>query len=150
MSVRPGKRYCPRERRRKSFWAVVGMPARGKELHEGLHGGFSYEVYNNLAALSGLGKKGLAEVTVIAPATLQRRAKAGKFNRDESDRLYRFAKILKAATDLFEGDVETAKTWLKTPVRGLGNRKPVDMLATSAETEAVMELIGRLEHGVFT
>ena len=125
------------------------MPARGKKLHEELHGGFSYEVYDNLAALSGLGKKELAEVAVIAPATLLRRAKAGKFNRDESDRLYRFAKILKAATDLFEGDIKTARTWLRKPARGLGNRKPVNMLATSAETEAVMELIGRLEHGVF-
>ena len=118
-------------------------------MHGELHGGFSYEVYNNLAALSGLSKKELAKVAVIAPATLQRRARAGKFNRDESDRLYRFAKILKAATDLFEGDMETARMWLRKPARGLGNRKPVDMLATSAETETVMELIGRLEHGVF-
>ena len=150
MSVRPGKRYCPRARRQKDFWAVVGMPARGKELHDELHGGFSYKVYNNLAALSGLSKKELAEAAVISPATLQRRARAGKFNRDESDRLYRLAKILKAATDLYEGDMETAKTWLRKPVRGLGNRKPIDMLATSAETEEVMDLIGRLEHGVFT
>ena len=144
------KPYRPRQSRRGSFWVAAGMPARASELHRALHKGLPYSVYNKLAALSGLDKKELARVTVIAPATLQRRAKTGKFNRDESDRLYRFAKVLKAATDLFEGDKEAAKIWLSEPVRGLGGRQPVEMLATSAETGFVLELIGRLEHGVFT
>jgi len=144
------KQYRLRQPRRNNFWAAAGMPARAGELHRALRKGLSYSVYNKLAVLSGLDKKELAKVAVIKPATLQRRARAGKFNQDESDRLYRCAKVLKSATDLFEGDKEAAKTWLTKPVRGLGGRRPVDMLATSAETECVLELVGRLEHGVFT
>ncbi|PAJ76260.1 antitoxin [Pseudoalteromonas sp. NBT06-2] len=131
------------------FWGKVGFPARGPKLHQALHDGFPFDVYSKLAKLSGLDKSDLASATVIASATLQRRAKSGKFNRDESDRLYRFAEVFKAALDLFEGNNDSASLWLKSQVRGLGNKRPVDMLATSAETEAVLDLIGRLEHGVF-
>ncbi|NRB25353.1 antitoxin Xre/MbcA/ParS toxin-binding domain-containing protein, partial [Shewanella sp.] len=105
--------------------------------------------YGNLAKVSGIEKSELASATVIASATLQRRAKAGKFNRDESDRLYRFAEVYKSALDLFEGEGVDATRWLRNPVRGLGNKRPIDMLSTSAETAAVLNLIGRLEHGVF-
>ncbi|CAM3321829.1 type II RES/Xre toxin-antitoxin system antitoxin [Shewanella violacea] len=131
------------------FWQSVGVPARGASLYEALHTGLPFEVYSNLAKVSGIEKSELASATVIASATLQRRAKAGKFNRDESDRLYRFAEVYKSALDLFEGEGDDATRWLRNPVRGLGNKRPIDMLSTSAETEAVLNLIGRLEHGVF-
>ena len=142
------KEYRPGPFRRNDFWVAAGVPANAGELHRALHKGFSYSVYDKLAALSGLDKKEVARAAVIKPATLRRRARAGKFNQNESDRLYRFAKVLKAATDLFEGDKEAARTWLTEPVYGLDGRKPVDMLATSAETEFVLNLIGRIEHGV--
>ncbi|NRD74083.1 DUF2384 domain-containing protein [Shewanella sp. VB17] len=132
-----------------SFWQLVGLPARGTRLYTALHNGLPFEIYAKLAHISGLEKSELANATVIASATLQRRAKAGKFNKDESDRLYRFAEVYKSALDLFEGHAKDASTWLKSPVRGLGGKRPIEMLSTSAETEAVLNLIGRLEHGVF-
>lgn len=133
-----------------TFWQIVGIPARGANLHDTLREGMSFNIYKKLVAASGLEHKALARYVGIPPATLQRRAKAGKFNVDESDRLYRFAEVFNAATELFEGDNERARQWLLNPVRGLGSRRPVEMIVTSAETEAILDLIGRLEHGVFT
>lgn len=140
--------YNPVPDVRESFWKKAGIPARGNRLYQALREGLPYTVYGKLAELAGLDKKQLAKITVIASATLQRRAKSGRFTQDESDRLYRFAEVLKAAEELFEGNIERASHWLKQPVTGLGGRRPVEMLATSAETEAVLDLIGRLEHGV--
>lgn len=131
---------------KERFWRRVGLPAPGDELHSALHKGFPFGVYIKIARLSGLNDKELAKV--ITPATLRRREKTGRFTMDESDRLYRFARVLKAATELYGGDEEAAQRWLGEPARGLGGRKPVDMLATSAESESVLDLIGRLEHGV--
>lgn len=131
------------------FWNELGIPSRGAKLHQTLHEGIPYSTYNKLASAAGLEYKELAKYVVIPQATLQRRAKLGHFKTDESDRLYRFAELLNAATDLFEGDTEHARQWLLNPVKGLGGRRPVEMVATSAEADAVMELIGRLEHGVF-
>ncbi|MCE7510403.1 MULTISPECIES: antitoxin Xre/MbcA/ParS toxin-binding domain-containing protein [Alloalcanivorax] len=130
------------------FWKAVGIPPRGAKLHRILRDGLPYTVYTKLASVAGIEHKELARYVVIPQATLQRRAKSGRFKIDEGDRLYRFAEVLKAATDLFEGDKARARQWLLNPVRGLGGRCPVEMIATSAEAEAVLNLIGRLEHGV--
>lgn len=135
--------------KRKDFWHAAGVPSDSAKLHAALREGFSYRVYGNLSSISGLSKAEIAKAAVISPATLQRRSKSGRFSRDESDRLYRFAKVLEAAIDLYGGDKNAAVRWLTGPVRGLGGRKPVDMLATSAETEAVLNLIGCLERGIF-
>lgn len=139
--------YRPRKAE-PNFWQSVGIPMRGTKLYTELRQGFPFAVYDNLARLSGLDKKRLAELTDIAPATLQRRAKSGTFKTDESDKLYRFAEVFKAAIDLFGGDIKAAQAWLQKPVLGLGNKRPIDMLTTSAESNAVLNLIGRLEHGV--
>jgi putative toxin-antitoxin system antitoxin component (TIGR02293 family) len=143
------KKYVPPEKAGRDFWGKLGIPSRGAKLHAALREGVRYQVYVQLAAMAGLEQKTLAQYVAIAPATLQRRARSGRFKTDESDRLYRFAEVLKAATDLFEGDEEGAREWMRKPVRGLGGVRPVEMVATSAEAEAVLDLIGRMEHGVF-
>jgi putative toxin-antitoxin system antitoxin component (TIGR02293 family) len=84
----------------------------------------------------------------ISSSTWRRRAQAGRLSVQESDRLYRFASALDLALQLFEGDKATAYAWLCRPQRGLANRCAIDLLATTAGTEAICELIGRLEHGV--
>jgi len=143
------KEYRPPGKNGRGFWGKLGIPARGAKLHAALRDGVPYQVYIQLAAVAGLDQKALAQYIAIAPATLQRRARTGRFKTDESDRLYRFAEVLKAATALFEGDEEGARDWMRKPVRGLGGRRPVEMITTSAEAEAVLDLIGRMEHGVF-
>ena len=60
-----------------------------------------------------------------------------------------FDKVFQATLALF-GSEEAANHWLKNPVRGLGNKRPIDMLSTTEDTKAVLNLIGRLEHGVFS
>lgn len=132
-----------------NLWQQLGIAERGPKLYQALHDGLSYSVFDKLAAVSTLDKKQLAQVCQLAPATLARRAKSGKFTQEESDRLFRFATVLVAASELFNDDMTATKRWLIEPVYGLGDKMPLAMLATSAETQAILDLIGRLEHGVF-
>ncbi|WP_457373128.1 antitoxin Xre/MbcA/ParS toxin-binding domain-containing protein [Pseudomonas sp. TE12234] len=37
---------------------------------------------------------------------------------------------------------------MSSPVQGLGLKRPMDMLGTRVEANAVLDLIGRLERGV--
>ncbi|MEX5688941.1 antitoxin Xre/MbcA/ParS toxin-binding domain-containing protein [Pseudomonas silesiensis] len=37
--------------------------------------------------------------------------------------------------------------WMRAPVRGLGWKRPLDMMRTRVETKAVFDLIGQLERG---
>lgn len=132
----------------RDLWQVLKIPARGVALHEALDQGFPADLLAELSQLSGLSRERLGSALDFAPATVQRRLKAGRFNREESDRLFRLIKLMSEATRLFEGDIEEARAWMNREVKGLGYRRPVEMMATSAEADEVFALMGRLEHGV--
>ncbi|REL27754.1 DUF2384 domain-containing protein [Thalassotalea euphylliae] len=140
--------FTPKPDEVPTFWDSVGIPARGIELYTALNDGLPFEVYGRIAKHTKLDKKEIASALHLAPATVARRAKSGYFSREEGDRLYRLAAVLNAANELFEHDMAAAVDWLKHPARGLGNKKPIEMLRTTAESEAILDLIGRLEHGV--
>lgn len=131
-----------------SLWEELGIPPRGPALHQALHEGLPYATFQSLAEAADLERAALRRAVAISPATLSRRARQGRFSAEESDRLFRFAQLYEAAVDLFEGDAEAAIHWIRQPVRGLGGERPIDMLTTSAESQAVLDLIGQLEHGV--
>lgn len=58
--------------------------------------------------------------------------------------------VFQEALVLFDGDVKEARGWMDSAARGLGSKPPLDMLGTRAETNAVLDLIHRLERGVLT
>jgi putative toxin-antitoxin system antitoxin component (TIGR02293 family) len=46
------------------------------------------------------------------------------------------------------GDEPVAMRWLGTPIRALGYATPVSLLHTPEGRDAVISVLGRLEHGV--
>lgn len=60
-----------------------------------------------------------------------------------------FAEILTRATSAF-GSRAAAEQLLVQPAIGLDGRRPIDVLATPAGVELVEDLLGRIEHGVYT
>lgn len=145
----PGLKKFKIRRSSPTFFARLGLPDRGESLYRKIHNGFEYRIYADLNKYMGIPQKEFNKILGFAPATVERR-KGGLFNLKESDKLYRLAEITRAAIDLFEGDEDKARDWLKRPVKGLGGKRPLDMLGSTAETESILELIGRLEHGVFS
>jgi putative toxin-antitoxin system antitoxin component (TIGR02293 family) len=49
---------------------------------------------------------------------------------------------------LFENDAVAVAQWMNSPILGLGSKRPLEMVGTRVETDAVLDLIGRLEQGV--
>ena len=45
---------------------------------------------------------------------------------------------------------ENFEYWLKTPKRALANKTPLALAKTKQGSEQVLNLLGRIEHGVFT
>ncbi len=67
----------------------------------------------------------------------------------KSVQLRNYNKALQAATEFFEGDMETAELWLKEPANALGGKCPRDMLTTDEGLHTVLDAISRLEDGSF-
>ena len=93
----------------------------------------------------------LVRAVGVSIRTVQRRAGAPQksLSQDQGGRAWKFAEILTTATEVF-GSQEDAEKWLITPAVALDQRRPVDLLSSPAGVEMVEQLLGRLEHGVYT
>ena len=112
--------------------------------------GFAYRVFERFRKNVDLPTKELSVLVQIPDRTLARRREQGRLTAEESDRLLRASRVFGKALLLFEGDLEAARAWFSTPAPALGNRTPQDFAATEVGAREVENLLGRLEHGVFS
>ncbi|MNQ13565.1 hypothetical protein D3C85_264890 [compost metagenome] len=142
------KEYQPGPQIPPSIWMTLGLPSRGTRLHDLVHEGLPFEFLDRIASLLQMQRGDISEAICVPPTTLARRAKAGRFNAIKSDHLVALAAVFEEALSLFGNDKVAATEWMHSPVRGLGSKRPIDMLGTRVETNAVFDLIGQLEKGV--
>lgn len=112
--------------------------------------GFSYQALIAFETNSGVSLQTLAETIGISERTLARRKAPGRLAPEESERLLRLSSIFKKAVELFEGDVSSAVHWIAAPKRALENQTPLQYARTEVGAREVENLIGRLQHGVFS
>jgi putative toxin-antitoxin system antitoxin component (TIGR02293 family) len=91
----------------------------------------------------------LAPKLGISKATLHRRKTAGRLDAAESDRVVRFARLLGKAVMVMES-VENGRRWLSSPQVGLGGATPLEYAETEVGAREVEDLLGRIEHGVYS
>jgi putative toxin-antitoxin system antitoxin component (TIGR02293 family) len=90
------------------------------------------------------------EALGLAPSTLRRFRARPKEPLPElaRERLARLARVTARAEEVLE-DRGKAHRWLQEPIRALGMRRPIELLATEAGTELVLQTLGQLEHGLY-
>lgn len=117
------------------------------ELGERVRQGLPYAALEAVMARLGLSREQVAEALHLPERTLARRKKERRLHPDESDRLFRLARIAAQAEDAL-GSTEKTARWLQKPNRALGGRVPLALLDTDAGAREVEEVLGRIEHGV--
>lgn len=126
----------------------VNRPFSAFEVDKKIRQGLPYSVAEKLEAYLAINAQELSKVLIIPHRTLLRRKKTKRFLLDESDRVYRLARVVALADEIL-GTKEEAKQWLKRPNPALRNQSPLHFLETAAGTEEVTNLLHRFAHGVF-
>lgn len=85
----------------------------------------------------------------ISPRTWVRRKQLGVLDLLEGDRVARLHRLIRRAGTVLGGSTE-GRAWLTTPQRSLQRRTPFEVAGTEIGAEAVFQLLGRIEHGVFS
>jgi putative toxin-antitoxin system antitoxin component (TIGR02293 family) len=85
----------------------------------------------------------------ISPRTWVRRKQQGVLDMLEGDRVARLQRLTRRAATVLGGPAE-GRAWLTTAQRSLARRTPFEVASTEVGAEAVFQLLGRIEHGVFT
>jgi putative toxin-antitoxin system antitoxin component (TIGR02293 family) len=134
-----------------NYAALVGvMPSSLIDLIGKIEEGLPYGAFEKLARLFDVSATEMADWLRIPQRTLQRRKASGELTIEESERVLRLSRIAHASFELFEGDQPAAINWLRRANRGLGGTSPLEMSSTEIGGEEVLNLIGRLEYGVFS
>jgi len=123
----------------------LSIPQVIKALEDGL----PVSRFTKIRQTLDLPDKDLAKVIRIPKSTLAARKKKGKLSFEESERLYRVQRLLEKAINVF-GAVEPARKWLKEKSFGLGDVSPLELASTEVGAREVENLLGRIEHGVFS
>lgn len=124
--------------------------ARSADLIPKIEKGFSFATLSNFVAASGMSIPYTASVIGIPERTLARRKKEKRLSPEESERLLRVSKLFDDSLRLFQGDREAAVNWLRSPRKALKNQSPLQFARTEVGAREVENLIGRIEHGVFS
>lgn len=114
-----------------------------------IHAGLSFRAVQNLQKALDVPMEKLATVLGMSRATLHRRKIQGKIDKNESEKLVRYQRLLKKAEDVFGGG-DSAREWLTNPQAGLGNAVPLDFAKTEIGAREVENLLGRIEYGVYS
>lgn len=133
------------------FGKMLGIKAAGPmQLIKSIQDGLPFQALERIRKEMGLPMESLAGSIGISSRTLTRRKKEKKLNSFESDRLVSISRLVSMSIQLFEGDKAKAFEWFSKSNRALGGISPLEMASTETGAREVENLIGRLEHGVFT
>ncbi len=114
-----------------------------------LREGLPYAALERTMEAFSLSRDEVANVLDLPRRTLTRRKQEQRLAADESDRLYRMARVMAHAERVL-GSRERAAEWLHRPNRALAGEPPLRLLDTDIGAAEVDDVIGRLEHGVFS
>ena len=110
--------------------------------------GIPYAKVRLVKAALNLSDSEVAAYLGISLRTLQRKRDSHeKLSISEGDRLFRMARIFALAVSVLESE-EMARKWLHRTQRGLGGRKPIEVIQTEAGAQEVGDLLEKIEYGV--
>ncbi|MFT8212072.1 MAG: antitoxin Xre/MbcA/ParS toxin-binding domain-containing protein [Symbiopectobacterium sp.] len=136
--------------RPENLWSVAGFDsADGVALVGQIDKGLEGDIANRVAKWAHISQTDFRKMTGIPSTTFNRGLKA-RFTPDQSERIVRIIRIINRAVELFEGDRVAAQKWLHQPNRALEWKVLADLIASETGAYEVMNLITRIEHGVYS
>ena len=125
---------------------IMSQPQSTSQIREILSSGLERIAFDRLKQVTNASREELGNVVRIPARTIARRK---KFKPDESERILRVASAFQKSLEVL-GNLEDARHWFNSPKRALGERTPLEFCDTGPGAEEVENLLGRIEHGVFS
>ncbi|MCD0488442.1 MbcA/ParS/Xre antitoxin family protein [Pedobacter sp. MC2016-14] len=91
----------------------------------------------------------VANVLHISERTLQRYTPSTLVKTEYADRAIELARLYERGIEVL-GSTKAFNTWMRNPNRALNNEIPLYLLDTSIGFDMVLQILGRIEYGVFS
>ncbi|MEQ9289901.1 MAG: DUF2384 domain-containing protein [Cyclobacteriaceae bacterium] len=128
------------------FDFIVNEPAaRYHKASEGI----TKSDFLSIVAMTGMN---LTEFSSLLPAskrTIEKVKDQELLSPQVSDRVLQIGTLFSYGTDVFE-DTTSFQAWLHTSLIALGGKKPIDFMNNDTGISIIRDLLGRIEHGVYS
>jgi len=104
------------------------------------------DVAKNIAMVS---EKELSEISGISQRTISRMAPDQKLPPYTAEIIISILRTYNKAIEVFESE-ELAHKWLKTPLVALSGKTPLEAVSNRFGAEFVLDILGRIETGVYS
>ncbi len=112
--------------------------------------GIDAAVIKNFKSYFNLSRDSIAHMLNVSEPTLYRWTKANKsLDRNFSVKLFEIADLFLYGIEVF-GDKENFFKWLKLPNTALGSLEPYELIEIPGGVAKVKDILGRIEHGVYS
>ncbi len=111
--------------------------------------GIAKKALKRIAELSNLSVSELSKLLPVSLRTIQRYSDDDLLDRAVSEHALQIAEVLSHGTRVFSS-LESFQRWLHTPSVALDHQTPVSFFDTGFGTRMVSDLLGRIEHGVYS
>jgi putative toxin-antitoxin system antitoxin component (TIGR02293 family) len=129
---------------------VIGSPQNELDFVPIIRKGFPFSVFTSLRDRAKLSEETIwASLRIAKRTAARRKERAERLKSDESELLFRLARVLAAGTEVL-GSEQNARDWLLAGNRALGGGVPIELLDTGIGFQEVMDVLKRIEHGVYS
>lgn len=102
----------------------------------------------SLAFYLGITMDKMSSLLHTSHRNIQRKAEDELLDTLKTEKVLELAAFIKRGTDII-GSEDGFREWLQSAVPAIGNRKPIDLLDTTFGIQMALNVLGRLEQGVF-
>ena len=104
--------------------------------------------YFQMVADSGLSLEELAKIFHVTSRTLRRIEPGDVLSMDISEKVLQLRRLFNVGQYVF-GERELFVTWLSKPLMALEGDTPLSYLDSSFGIDIILDLLGRIEHGIY-
>jgi len=127
----------------------LGIPRDPLGAHQWIVAGVAPDTVYQLAELMKTDLVTVCQWAGISRGTLARKLRiAAPLSISQGARVYGVAQALDAVLVFHRNDTVKTLSWLNRTAWGLGGVAPVTLLTTQMGVKAVIDLVGRIQHGV--
>jgi putative toxin-antitoxin system antitoxin component (TIGR02293 family) len=133
----------------KTIFDSLGIPSDPLGSHLWIVAGVAPSIIHRVAELMSTDVGLICHLAGISRSIVARKLKMGApLSTSQGTKVYSVVQALDAALSLNKNDTAKALSWLNRPAWGLGGVAPATLLNTPMGVQAVVNLVGRIQHGV--
>ena len=129
---------------------VIGHSLKTEmDLYETSRIGLPKMAFLHLVANLNVSMRSMTRLLNVAERTIQRKGDHDLLDISTSEQILQIAEVFSRGNDVFESS-ENFQKWMNSENLSLGGKRPIDLLPSRYGAQMILDVIGRIEHGVYS